>query len=81
MDKHERAAFRKVIREEIKELPATGTVIEGCHFVGVQYDAKAVDAIQTIANGLVANAQALGKLAEVLKASNVTIEALVKFGG
>jgi len=42
---------------------------------------KAVDAISTIAEGLVENAVALGKLAEVLKASNVTIEPMIKIEG
>lgn len=55
--------------------------ISGCNFVGVQYDAKAVDAITTIAEGLKSNAESLGKLAEVLKASNVTIEAMLKVQG
>jgi hypothetical protein len=52
--------------------------ISNCQFTGVHYDAKAVEAINTIATGLVENAKALGKLAEVLKASNITIESLVK---
>ncbi len=61
-----------------KEKAPAGNSATGCSFVGVQYDAKAVDSIKTIADGLVENAKALGKLAEVLKASNVTIEALLR---
>jgi hypothetical protein len=52
--------------------------VTGCHFVGVQYDAKAVESINLIAEGLIENAQGLSKLAEVLKASNVQIDAMVK---
>lgn len=58
-----------------------GTSMENCNFVGVQYDAKAVDAITKIADGLCENAKALGLLAQVLNASNVKIEALVKVTG
>ena len=57
---------------------AQSNCFDSCSFTGGNYDAKAVEAIQTIALGLVANAEALGKLAEVLKASNVYIDALVK---
>jgi len=49
-----------------------------CNFTGVQYDTKAVNAIEMIATGLVENAKALGALAQVLKASNVSIDAVVK---
>ena len=56
-------------------------IITGCNFIGVQYDAKAVDTITTIAEGLVVNAKALGKLAEILKSSNVEIEAMLKVDG
>ena len=54
------------------------TTVENSTFQGVVYDAKAVNAIDTIATGLVENAKALGKLAEVLKASNVEVECLLK---
>lgn len=52
--------------------------VENCSFTGVQFDAKAVDAIQTIAEGLLENAKSLGKLSEVLRAGNVHIDAMVK---
>jgi hypothetical protein len=52
--------------------------ITNCSFVGVKYDKKAVNAIETIASGLFENAKALGALAQVLKASNVEIHAMVK---
>ena len=61
-----------------KKTQAQGATVSHCNFIGVQYDAKAVDVIATIAQGLVENAQALGHLAQVLKASNVTIDALVR---
>ena len=54
-----------------KKTQAQGATVSHCNFIGVQYDAKAVDVIATIA-------QALGHLAQVLKASNVTIDALVR---
>nr|DAF69054.1 MAG TPA: hypothetical protein [Caudoviricetes sp.] len=53
-------------------------VIQNSSFVGVQYDAKAVEAINLIATGLIENAKALANLTEVLKASNTTIESMVK---
>lgn len=56
------------------------TSVQNCNFVGVQYDAKAVEAIEMIAQGLIENAKALGALAHVLKASNVEIQTLLKIG-
>lgn len=55
--------------------------ISNCSFVGVQFDAKAVDAITAIAKGLQINAQALGDLAAVLKAGNVEIETMMRVDG
>jgi len=52
--------------------------ISNCTFTGVKYDAKAVNAIEMIAEGLIENAKGLGKLAEVLKASNVHIETMIR---
>lgn len=60
---------------------ASGTRIENSQFYGVRWDAQAIAAVQTVADGLVANAQALGKLAEVFKAQNINIECLVKVEG
>tara|TARA_R110000868_G_scaffold188630_1_gene431428 strand:+ start:478 stop:684 length:207 start_codon:yes stop_codon:yes gene_type:complete len=54
------------------------TNISNCNFVGVQFDAKSVNAIEMIAQGLVENAKALGALATVLKASNVEVQALLR---
>ena len=56
------------------------TSVQNCNFVGVQYDAKAVEAIEMIAQGLIENAKALGALAQVLNASNVEIQTLLKIG-
>jgi hypothetical protein len=52
--------------------------LSNCTITGIQFDAKAVDAITTIAEGLKQNAIALGKLAEVLSASNINIEAFIR---
>jgi len=57
---------------------AAGTTVQGCHFVGVEFDREAVSAIQTIAKGLEENAISLGKLAEVFAASNINVEAFLK---
>jgi hypothetical protein len=57
------------------------TRIENSEFYGVRWDAQAVSAIQTVADGLLANAQALGKLAEVFKSQNINIECLIKIEG
>lgn len=55
-------------------------IIEHCTFNGVNWDAPAVKMAQTIADGLQANAEALGKLVGVLHASHVTIESMLKVG-
>ena len=62
------------------QVPAT-TQIQDCQFYGVKWDATAVQAIQTIAEGLVENAKGLGALAAVLKSQNVQIDCLIKVGG
>lgn len=66
-----------------KETPVVDktTHINNCMFTGVQWDAKAVDAVTKIADGLIQNAKGLTTLAEVLKASNVTIETMIKVEG
>lgn len=55
-----------------------GNAVQNCTFVGVQYDAKAVDAITKIAEGLIENAKGFTALAQVLKASNVEVETMLK---
>ena len=74
---------KQKLAEIVKEVVAktNGKMITGCNFVGVQFDAKAVNAIETIAAGLVENAKALGALAQVLKASNVKIDAMMRIDG
>lgn len=57
------------------------THISNCTFTGVKWDAKAVDAVTKIADGLIQNAKGLTALAEVLKASNVTLETMLKVEG
>jgi len=71
--------IRRVLKEELEY--ANKTEISHCNFTGVQFDAAAVNAVQTIATGLIENAKGLGKLAEVLKASNVNIETMMKIEG
>ena len=55
-----------------------GSAVQNCTFVGVQYDAQAVNAISKIADGLIENAKGLAALAQVLKASNVEVESMLK---
>ena len=61
-----------------KAKPSPGNSIQNCTFNGVCFDAKATETISLIATGLLENAKAFSKLAEVLKASNVNIECLMK---
>lgn len=76
MKKKHRKEIEMIVGEAFSK--ASSKTISDCNFVGVQFDAQAVSAINTIAIGLVENAKGLGKLAEVLRASNVTIEAMVR---
>ena len=64
-----------------KSKPQPVTTVQDCQFYGVKWDAQAVSAIQTVADGLVANAQALGKLADVFKSQSINIECLFKVEG
>lgn len=75
LTKAQKELIAEVSREALK---GAGKSISDCSFVGVQYDAKAVDAIETIAQGLVENAKALGALAQILRASNVEIQAMLR---
>ena len=79
MNKQEKKRLAEIVAEVVAK--TNGKTITGCNFVGVQYDAKAVNAIETIANGLVENAKALGAMAQVLKASNVEIGAMLRIDG
>jgi len=56
------------------------TTLKNCTFYALRFDEKAVNAIDSIAEGLIENAKGLGALAQVLKASNVSIECLLKIG-
>ena len=81
MSKQRKDKTKKYIDRAIKKSIAeanNGTTIQDCHFVGVEFDARAVSAIQTIADGLVENAKALSHLALLLKASNVHVDAMVR---
>ena len=79
MTKNEKQKLAEIVEAVVAK--TNGKNISGCNFVGVQYDAKAVGAIETIAVGLVENAKALGALAQVLKASNVEIAAMLRIDG
>jgi len=57
------------------------TTLKNCTFYALRFDEKAVNAIDSIATGLIENARGLGALAQVLKASNVSIECLLKIDG
>ena len=51
--------------------------LEHCDFYGVHWDAAATQAVQTVADGLLANAKAMDKLIDVFKAQNVQINNLL----
>ena len=65
------------VKQAVESVNAGNTITDSC-FYGVKWDAEAVDAVQTIAEGFLENAKGLSKLAEVLKASNVNIEAMIR---
>ena len=52
--------------------------IENCQFYGVKWDEEAIESVKIIASALLETAKALHELSHVLKASNVTIESMVK---
>lgn len=52
--------------------------ISHCTFVGAHYDAQAVETVTEIAKGLAEITKVYGQLAQVLQASNVHIDAMVK---
>lgn len=68
--------IKKLLNAAMKE--AYTANISDSTFIGVQFDPEAIDAVSTIARGLTVNAEALGDLARVLKASNVNIESMIK---
>lgn len=55
-------------------------IVKDCVITGVEFNVDVMKAITAIANGLTANAEAFKALADVLKADNINIDALVKFG-
>ncbi len=78
----------KAVAQALKAAPNGDTVeISHCEFAGVKYDAKAIESINIIAQGIFENAQAvrrnadgLVELALVLKASNVHVDTMVTVG-
>ncbi len=69
--------IRRIMKEELQEV-SLGHTLENCTFQGVKFDSAATDAISLIAERLIENAKGLGALSEVLKASNVSVECMVK---
>lgn len=62
-----------------------GNTIQNCQFYGVKWDEAAIGAVISIARGIeenakacAVNARALESMAQVLKASNVQIETMIK---
>ena len=64
--------------EKTPEQPTT--TLTGCTFYGVKWDAAATEAVQTVADGLLANARAMDKLIDVFKAQNVEIKGMLHIG-
>lgn len=60
---------------------APHVMIRDSQFVGVQFDAPAIEAVKVVAEGLLETARGLGRLAFVLNASNVNIETFVRING
>lgn len=55
-----------------------GSTIKDCQFYGVKFDENAVKSVNLIAEGLLENAKALSKLADIFKASNITVDAMIR---
>jgi len=73
--------------EPVKPEPPV-TSISNCEFYGVKWDADAMGTVALLAQALVANADAIRtnadavtRLADMFKAGNVNIEAMVRFDG
>ena len=65
------------MKSKIIKKPEPTTLIQNCDFYGVKWDAQAINTVQTVAEGLLANARALEKLADVFAAQNVQIDSLL----
>jgi hypothetical protein len=65
----------------MKAKPQAPTTVQNCQFYGVKWDAAATEAVQTVADGLLANAKAFDKLIDVFKSQNVQIDCMLKIGG
>jgi hypothetical protein len=65
-------------KKKVAKKKVPHTLVKNCSFVGVQYDAKAIEAMETVAQGLLVNAQALYRLAGVFNAQGIEIECLIK---
>lgn len=65
----------KIIEKEVDRRPNN---ITNCKFVGVEFDAATMEAVIAVADGLAANANALGSLAKMLNSGNVNVESMIK---
>jgi len=54
------------------------TNLTGCSFYGVKWDEKATEAVSIVATGLLENAKALHKLADLFNSQHITIDCLLK---
>ena len=63
---------KKPAPKPVEKKSAPTTNLEHCNY-GVHWDAAATEAVQTVAEGLLANAKAMDKLIDVFKAQNVQI--------
>ena len=54
------------------------THVNNNQFTGVHWDAKAIQTVQTVADGLVENAKGLGVLASLFASQHINIECLLK---
>lgn len=73
--------IKKPVADGVPSTVDNSTTVQNSQFYGVHWDAKAVSAIQTVADGLVKNAEGLKALAEVFRSQNITVECLLKIGG
>lgn len=76
-----RSLFEKEVQKALKTFPA----IAGCEFNAIKFDENAINMVNSITNAVVHNTVAIQEnikvlqtLSEVVKASNVTVDAMMK---
>ena len=65
-----------MVKASVVKPPAVSVV--NTTFTGIHWDSKSVQTVQTVAEGLVENAKALGQLASLFRSQNIQIECLLK---